>query len=245
MKTQRCIPIKKKLVDYMAEYFPDYEFKGTTNILYGFTKENNDGIYNHIMIQREFFEGKIQLIIAEVGACYNKNWKGIPMLRVGYCTDIGCLITGRTIHPAGIGWHFCDNNADDLQQLFDQIKSDIDTYVIDFFQKKHEQINSNQLLTTINAQMQTELLTLSADEVASIQAYLIDVSRADSEYYKTHRHILRGEAMSYYEIIPMHPIVEKWISEIEQRVGLSSIARNLRHDMIRQAINLFYDNYDL
>lgn len=54
MQSKKCIPIKKRLVDYMCERFPDFIFEGGNSQLYAFRRENPNGIYDHIIIQRDF-----------------------------------------------------------------------------------------------------------------------------------------------------------------------------------------------
>ena len=87
MPAEKCIPVKKKLIDYISKQFPDFLFEGGNSTFYAFCRENPDGIYDHIIIQREFFEGTLSLVITEAAACYNCSWKGIPWATVGYDTD--------------------------------------------------------------------------------------------------------------------------------------------------------------
>lgn len=59
MQGERCIPIKKKLAGYMSQRFPEFVFEGSTSQFYAFRRENDDGIYDHIMLQRDFYKGTI------------------------------------------------------------------------------------------------------------------------------------------------------------------------------------------
>lgn len=105
MQNGKCIPIKKKLIAYMSTWFPDFLFQGGNSQFYAFRRENPNGIYDHIIIQREYYEGTVSLVVTEAASCYNKSWRGIPWFTVGYDTNIGVIISGKKQHDTDIGWH--------------------------------------------------------------------------------------------------------------------------------------------
>ena len=49
MPAEKCIPVKKKLIDYMSKQFPYFPFEGGNSTFYAFRRENPDGIYDHII----------------------------------------------------------------------------------------------------------------------------------------------------------------------------------------------------
>lgn len=243
MQSEKCIPIKKRLVEYMCKWYPDFLFQGGTSQFYAFRRDNPDGIYDHIIIQREFFEGTISLVITEIASCYNKSWKGIPWFTVGYGTDIGVLITGKNSYDANIGWHRCKNHPEELQKAFDGIREDIDAYVLGFFGKSHEKIRTDKRKVITNSYMQMQFAVLSGEDVQTIKDYLVRVNKAYSEYRKNCRKNGERETTSYFDVISLHPIVEHWITDIQERLNYSYLSENTRTQLIKDTTVLFRDNY--
>lgn len=244
MQSKKCIPIKKRLVDYMCERFPDFIFEGGNSQLYAFRRENPNGIYDHIIIQRDFFEGVLSLVITEVASCYNKSWKGIPWFTVGYDTDIGVLITGKQRYDANTGWHRCKNDPEELPKILDGIREDIDTYVFKFLEKCHEKIHTDKYKVITNSYMQTQFSILSEEDIKTVKEYLICVNKAYSEYRKTCRKHGEKETTPYFDVIPLHPIVEHWIEEIQEQLNYSYLSENIRIQLIKDTTVLFRDNYN-
>lgn len=168
----------------MSKWFSDFQLEDSNSQLYAFRRENNDGIYDYIIFQREFFEGTVSLVITEVASCYNKSQKGIPWFTVGYDTDIGVLITGKNHYNSDIGWHRCKNDAEELESLFDAVRKDIDTYVIDYFTKCHNKINADKSMVVTNSYMQSQFEKMSNEDIDEVKGYLLAVNRAYSEYRK-------------------------------------------------------------
>lgn len=244
MQGERCIPIKKKFIEYMSKWYSDFQFVGGSSQFYAFRRENSDGIYDHIIIQREFYEGTLSLIVTEAASCYNKSWKGIPWFTMGHSTDIGVLITGKNYYDANIGWYRCGNNAEELNGLFDEIRKDIDTYVIDYFTKCHEKINADKFLVITNSYMQDQFEVLSEGDIHAIKEYLANVSKAYSEYTKACKKNGEKETIEYYDIIPLHPIVEHWVTDIQELLDDAHLSKNMRIQIIRKTTVLFRDNYN-
>lgn len=244
MPTERCIPIKKKLIDYMGKKFPDFPFEGGNSNFYAFFRKAPDGLYDHIIIQREFFEGTLSLVITEAATCYNRSWKGIPWAMVGCATDIAVLITGKNIYPADTGWHRIKNDAAELDSLFEAIKSDIDTYVLKFFAKSHEKICSDKRMVTTNAYMQTQFSALSDNDIGAVKQYLTDVNKANSEYWKQCKKDGVKETIAYFDVIPLHPIVEQWLTGIQKVLGYSYLSDKIKTQLIKDTTILFRDRFD-
>ena len=244
MQKERCIPIKKRLVEYMRKWFSEFLFEGGTSQLYVFRRGNPDGIYDYIIVQREFFEGTISLVITEVASCYNKSWKGIPWFTIGYGTDIGVLITGKNSFNADTGWHRCKNDPEELQKIFDGIREDIDTYVLDYFEKCHEKIHTVKYKAITNSYMQTQFSILSPEDIQTMKDYLIRVNKAFSEYRRACRKNNERETTPYFDIIPLHPILEHWITDIQKQLNYSYLSENIRTQLIKDTTVLFRDNYD-
>lgn len=244
MKDKRCIPIKKKFVDYMSHWFSDFLFQGNTSQFYVFRRENIDGIFDYIIIQREFYEGMISIIITEVASCYNKLWKAIPYYTIGYDTDIGVLITKKNYYNADIGWHRVQNDVEQLPELFDGIRKDIDTYVMDFFSKCHKKINEDKCMSVTNSYMKTQFTILSEDDIKSIKEYLVNSNKAYSQYMKDCKKNKEKETIEWFDIIPLHPIVERWIADIQKLLNYSNLPKNIQKRLIRDTIILFKDNYN-
>lgn len=244
MQSVKCIPVKKRLVDYMCEWFPHFIFQGGDSQIYAFRRENSDGIYDHIIMQRDFFEGVLSLVITEVASCYNKSWKGIPWFTVGHGTGIGVLITGKQYYDANTGWHRCKNDPDELQKILTDIRGDIDTYVFDFFEKCHKKIHADKRKVITNSYMQTQFLTLSEEDIQAIKAYLVRANKSYSEYRKDCKKRGEKETTPYFDIIPLHPIVEHWVADIQEQLNYSYLSESIRIQLINDTTVLFRDNYN-
>ena len=245
---QKCIPIRKKLIHYMAEQFPDFLFEGSHSDFYAFRRQNADGIYDHIVIQREFYEGILSMVITEIACCYNKSYRGLPWFAVGYETDIAVLITGKHCYSIDVGWHRIENDAKQLNILFEGIKKDIDNYVLDYIEKCHKKINADRYMTTMNRYMQAQLKILSEEEIDTIKQYLIDSSKAYSEYRKECRKMCKKNGLKEAEVcfndIPMPSTVKKWIEEIKNALGYSYLSERRRSLIINDTTVLFRDNFN-
>lgn len=228
----------------MSQWFSDFLFEGSTSQFYVFRRKNADGIFDYIIIQREFYEGTISLVITEVASCYNKLWKGIPCFTVGYDTDIGALITKKNYYDANIGWHRSKNDVEELSELFDGIRKDIDTYVIDYFLKCHEKINADNLMRVTNSYMQTQFTILNQEDIKLIKEYLVNVDKAYSQYMMDCKKNKKKEIKEYFEIIPVHPIVERWIINIQKLLNYSNLSKSIRTKLIKDVTVLFRDNYN-
>ena len=244
MQREKCVPVKKRLIDSMREWFPDFIFEGGSSQLYAFRRENTDGIYDHVIIQRDFFEGMLSLVITEVASCYNRSWKGIPCFTVGYGTDIGVLITGKQCYNANTGWHRCKNSPEELQQILDSIRGDMDTYVFKFFEECHEKIHADKRKVMTHLYMQTQFPTLSEEDIQAIKEYLVRVNKAYSEYGRACKKRGEKEATPYFDMIPLHPIVEHWITDIQEQLNFSSLSESVRTQLIKDTTVLFRDHYN-
>lgn len=244
MQNEKCIPIKKKLISYMSTWFPDFLFQGGNSQFYAFRRENPNGIYDHIIIQREYYEGTVSLVVTEAASCYNKSWKGIPWLTVGYDTDIGVIISGQKQRDTNIGWHRCDNNAEKLYELFDEIRNDIDTYILAYFTKCHEKINPDRCMVITNSYMQAQFAELSKENIDAVQEYLVNVNKAYTVYRKICRKNGKQETTTYFDIIPLHPIVEHWLTDIQEQLNYPYLSEEIRTQLIRYTTVLFRDNYN-
>lgn len=236
MQSERCIPIKKKLVGYMSKWFPAFVFEGGHGPFYAFRRENPDGIFDHIILQREFYQGKLSLIITEVASCYNRSWKGIPWFTVGYGMDIRS--EGKVV------WHSCKNDPEELRGLFDCIRTDIDAYVTGFFAECHEKIRADKRRVTTNSYMQAQFTTLRKEEIQAIKEYLARVGKAYSACRKASRKNGEQAATAYFDILPLHPVVERWVREIQEQLGCPYLSEKMRIQIIKDATILFRDNYD-
>lgn len=244
MPNKKCIPIKKKLISYMSKHFSDFLFVGNHSNFYAFCRENQCGIYDYIIIQKEFFEGILSIIITEVASCYNKNYRAIPHFTVGYNTDIAILITGKNTYDTATGWHSIENNAEQLNDLFEQIKKDIDNYVMDYFEKCHKKINSNKYMTVMNYYVQAQFKMLCDDEINSIKQYLVDVNKAYSAYRKICKRNGLKESKAYFDSIIVHTTIQKWLIDIQKMLGYGYLSKSIKMQMITNITILFRDNFN-
>lgn len=243
MAKERCIPIRRRLVEFMASEYPDFLYQGSHSIFYGFTRMNPDGICDHIVLQREFFQGKIGLVLTEAASTYTRNYRTLPWRRVGYETDIGVLITGENSYPAEIGWRHCENRVDALPELFGAIKNDIDTYVLDYFDACHKRIQEDPHLPALYAYIEPILSSLSDAEIKSMQAYDQELNRASSEYYRACREQNIGPTKWCYELIPFHPLLERWLNELKDQFQVESFPFDLKMELVNSMMRLFLDRY--
>lgn len=244
MPNDKCIPIKRALIAYMSEYFLEFSFQGTSGNLYAFCRENNDGIYDHIIMQREFYEGTISIIITELASCYNRSWRGIPWFTIGYETDIQVLKTGKKYYDATLGWHKAENCKKGLDGLFSAIKFDIDTYAIPYFCGNHDKLNSDKLMVATNTYMQIQVTTLHPNQVDAIKEFLVTVNQSYSSYRKECRKNNRKEQIEYFDILPLHPLIEQWLSDIQKLLNYSQLSKNVRKQLIGSTTILFRDAFN-
>lgn len=244
MSNKKCIPIKKKLTSYMSKHFSDFLFVGSYSNFYAFRRENQCGIYDYIIIQKEFFEGILSVIVTEVASCYNKNYRAIPHFIVGYNTDIAVLITGKNTYNTAIGWHSIENNAEQLNDLFELIKKDIDNYVMDYFEKCHKKINSDKYMTVMNCYVQAQFKMLCDDEINSIKQYLVDVNKTYSAYRKMCKKNGLKESKAYFDNIAVHTTIQKWLTDIQKILGYAYLSKSIKMQMIKNITILFRDNFN-
>lgn len=245
MQGERCIPIKKKLVGYMFQRFPEFVFEGSTSQFYAFRRENDDGIYDHIIIQRDFYKGTISLVITEVTSCYNTSWKGIPWFTVGCETDIACLITGKGYYEAGTGWRRCSNHEEELPGLFAAIGADIETYVIGYFRQCHAKMNSSRYMTVMSSYLRSRFSALDEDEVASIKEYLISAAKAYSEHDKACKKSGKREAIEGVDVPFLHSTVKGWVADIQGSLKVSDLPANAEIKIRVDSLTLFSDRFHL
>ncbi|NDO46942.1 hypothetical protein [Clostridium sp. MD294] len=244
MSNKKCIPIKKNLISYMSKYFADFLFVGNHSNFYAFRRENECEIYDYIIIQKEFFDGILSVIITEVSSCYNKNYRAIPHFTVGYDTDIATLITAKNTYNTATGWHNIESKAEQLNDLFELIKKDIDNYVMDYFEKCHKKINSDKYMTVMNCYVQAQFKMLCDNEINSIKQYLVDVNKAYSAYRKMCKKTGAIETIEYFDIIPVHTIVQKWLVDIQKALNDCYLSKSIKMQMIKNITVLFRDNFN-
>ena len=244
MSNKKCISIKKKLTSYMSKHFSDFLFVGSYSNFYAFRRENQCGIYDYIIIQKEFFEGILSVIVTEVASCYNKNYRAIPHFIVGYNTDIAVLITGKNTYNTAIGWHSIENNAEQLNDLFELIKKDIDNYVMDYFEKCHKKINSDKYMTVMNCYVQAQFKMLCDDEINSIKQYLVDVNKTYSAYRKMCKKNGLKESKAHFHSIAVHTTIQKWLTDIQKILGYAYLSKSIKMQMIKNITILFRDNFN-
>ena len=244
MSNKRCILIKKNLISYMSKHFADFLFVGSHSNFYAFRRENQCGIYDYIIFQKEFFKGILSVIITEVASCYNKNYRAIPHFTVGYDTDIAVLVTRKNTYNTATGWHNIENKAEQLNDLFELIKKDIDNYVMDYFEKCHKKINSDKYMTVMNCYVQAQFKMLCDNEINSIKQYLVDVNKAYSAYRKMCKKTGAIETIEYFDIIPVHTIVQKWLVDIQKALNDCYLSKSIKMQMIKNITILFRDNFN-
>lgn len=229
----RCIPIKRKLVEFFDTVFPDFKFQATSGELYIFRKENIDHLYDYIFIQKEFFEGKISLAVSEVSCCYNQSWKGIPHSILGKSTSIGVLITGKNYYPAEIGWNQCDNNNQALDGLFHAIQKDIEKYVIPFFYQQHLELAQDTISKKIYTYTQHIFPKLKDLEIETLKQWLGQINRA----YREHKQIER-----YFFAVECPTILQSWLETIEKELQKEKIQLD-KNEIIKKLLILFRDYF--
>lgn len=244
MSNEKCIPIKRELIAYMFEYFLDFSFQGNRGNIYAFRRDNHDGIYDYIILQRDFFEGEISLIISELASCYNSSWRGIPWFTIGYETDIQVLKTGKKYYDAISGWHKVGNCKEELNGLFSAIKSDIETYAMSYFSKSHEKLHADTHMTITNVYMQAQVLTMQPNQVIMLKEFLVTLNHAYSAYRKECRKNKQEEQIDYYDILPLHPLIEQWLLDIQKILNYSSLSKQIRTQLIGYTTILFRDAYN-
>lgn len=220
MANARYIVVKKQLVPYIENRFPDFKYENRPGKMYSFRRENEDHLFDYILVTSEFYEGKIILQVSEVATCYNKSSKCIPNRTLGEGTSIGVLITGKNYYLADTGTHKCENNSEDLDRILLEIGDDIDRYVMGYFRKCHEKLNRDRQSVTARNYMQSQFDNMSIEEAQ----------------------IIRDE---WKELGYFHPVFDKWIEGIQKELGFKELSDSLRNSLVRFVILYFSDVFEL
>lgn len=243
MKNKRCINIKRSLIDFIELNFKEFIFEDSSNSIYIFKRCNKNKIYDYIFIQKDFYEGEISLTISEVASCYNSNWRGIPHCIIGYETNIACLITKNKVYDSNVRWHKCQNNKDDLQRIFLELKKDINEYVLPFFKESHQKINEDTVIKLVKNYIIYEAKKLTDDEVNSIKKYIKDCNLKYSKYIKECR-INNKQILNYFEVVKdNHKILQKWEIDIIKNLN-KHISTKTKLDIKKYILILFKDLFD-
>lgn len=127
----RSVPIQRHLVKMMAERFPDFEFGGTQPGLYGFTRRHEKHICDHILFNRDFFQGTGYLCVGWVYCCFNPNWQIYPAFVLGERVPSERLLAGTGGPPANPGYR-CYQIPEGLriEQAMDELERDVRTRVL-------------------------------------------------------------------------------------------------------------------
>ena len=132
----RSVPIQRHLVKMMAERFPDFEFGGTQPGLYGLTRRHEKHICDHILFNRDFFEGTGSLSVGYAYCCFNPNWQIYPAFVLGERVHMEKLLTrsrnmdpART--PANIACRYYQTPEGlRIEQAMDELERDVRTCVL-------------------------------------------------------------------------------------------------------------------
>lgn len=245
MQKEKCISIKKSLVDFMKQNYPDFVFAGSAGSAYAFSRES-EGIYDYIILWRDFFEGNIYLSVSEVATCFNKSWKGVPVCVVGRGTSIGVLITGKNRYDACVGEHKCKNCKEELPGLYMQIKQDVDKYVLPYFENCRKELCDDKCKYVTGRYMQEQFGKLYPEEIAEMKRYLVEVNTAYSDYYKECKKL--GKCLDTnrfaFDMVPMNGILGKWLTEIQDLLEYTHLSEDVRRSIIKYTTFLFRDEYD-
>lgn len=134
MARSRSIPIKGPLVKMMAERFPDFAFRGTQPGLYGFTREHEGHIFDHILFCRDFFEGTGSLSVGWVYCCFNPNWQIYPAFCLGERIHMEKLLMGKRSPvgvPADIACRYYQRPEGlCAERAMDELERDLRTHVL-------------------------------------------------------------------------------------------------------------------
>lgn len=220
MAKAKYIIVKKQIVPYIENRFPDFRFENRPGKIYSFRRVNEDNLYDYILVNSEFFEGKIILKVSEVATCYNKSSKYIPNRTLGKGTSIGVLITGKNYYPANTGNHTCENNDEDLNRILVEIGDDIDRYVMGYFKRCHEELNHDRQLLVARDYLQSKFDSMSFEEAQAIRD--------------------AWEGLGY-----LHPVFEEWIEGIQKELRLKDLSESLRTKLVRFVILYFADVFEL
>ncbi|MCC8123580.1 MAG: hypothetical protein LIO58_08565 [Oscillospiraceae bacterium] len=238
----KSIPIKKDLIAMMEHNFPDFIFCSTHQSLYGFTRFTEDLLYDHIIIQRDFYNEEGNLVITEVASCYNQNWRSHPWYTVGQGTDIAVLITGKHRYPAGTGWHSYGNTREQLSAAMDQLVEDINRYVLPYFQKIHEELAKDKLMRVTALYLRTAIASMQTDEIESFQqymkAYQDDYSAWRKECLKLKKKI---DDSQYSCFIPDHPLINLWMEDIKNLLDFPKLKDSGKSRIRKYIFCLFRD----
>lgn len=134
MPGTRSIPIQRHLVKMMAKRFPDFAFQGTSPGLYGFTRNHERRIFDHILFCRDFFEGTGSLSAGWVYCCFNPNWQIYPAFCLGERVHMEKLLMGKRSPvgvPADIACRYYQRPTGlSVERAMDQLERDLKVHVL-------------------------------------------------------------------------------------------------------------------
>lgn len=249
MSLTKCIPIKKPLIEKLCDEFPYFKFEGAHSSFYSFGRHASDGLYEHIIIQRDFntSENRGALVITEAAVCYNRNWRGIPWFTVGTGTDIAVLITGKKQYPACTGWRYFENTKEGLAHALEQISADIQKYILPYFADCHIKLIQDKIMKTVN-DYTTELFPkMSENEVVSFKNYLKTINITYSQWRKDRRKQdltvhTKEDTDEYIDNETKNAFLEKCVDEIRLLLQLPGLKESVGK-RIRMYFKLLFRDY--
>lgn len=131
----RSAPVQRHLIHMMEECFPDFQFKGTHQGVYGFTRKYNEHIYDHVTFERDFYNGTGYIHFGYLYCCFQSNWPHYPAFVLGERIHRSHLISGSNMYPSG--WkHWCCYQTPDgvqMEEAMEQLAAYLRQYALPWF----------------------------------------------------------------------------------------------------------------
>ena len=206
-KKERCINCKQDIIRYMEEHLSGFEYSkpDTTlfNHLYGFVRINDDGIYDYLILRRNFADDTIDMQVHQVISCYQKRWWD---MRFG-TNNIVCGYASGLVEK----WYSGANTIEGVISILTNIKKDyVKTKKLEhFYQNTHEAIAKNKDLVACSHYIQNKIFSTDRQKINAISEWIDEML---SQYGKLS--IKERPTLPDYCIQHFHPVFQGWVEEI-------------------------------
>lgn len=243
----RCIIIKKDLIEFVEQNLTGYTFSGSEGYYYGFSKKNEDNLYYHIVIEKDFLEGNICLCIKRILVCYESQWWETPWHIVCMESDIVELINGWST-SCFAKWYSGENSKEGLLSVLKSIKDVYFNECAPILEKEKSKLSENKLMRVTVEFLESIYIDLSDVDIRAIKKWLrmtiSEYSKIDKNYCKENTAKSEREKYLDFCLRNPHPLFGIWTNKIIELYGLNFADYNIEKDIMKYCISSFKNRYE-